>query len=58
MVDEQLKAAIKRKDVCEVVMDCMEQVIKRFYEKRKQNSKNIFPKCFHPLQTILVYIEV
>lgn len=49
VVDEQLKAAIKRKDVCEVVMDCMEQVIKRFYEKRKPKLEEYISKVFSSL---------
>ena len=49
VVDEQLKTAIKRKDMCEVVIDCMDQIINRFYEKRKPKLEEYISKVFSSL---------
>ncbi|MDI1495645.1 MAG: AAA domain-containing protein [Cenarchaeum symbiont of Oopsacas minuta] len=49
VVDEQLKSTIKRKDMCEIVIDCMEQVINRFYEKRKPKLEEHISKVFSSL---------
>ena len=49
VADEQLKAAKKRKDMCDMIMECIDQSIEKFYEKRKPKLEEYISKIFSSL---------
>ncbi len=46
VVDEHLQTAIRRKDMCDHVIDCMDQAINCFYEKRKPELEKHISQVF------------
>ena len=47
--DSQLKAAERRKNICKTVVECMDEAVQQFYEKRKPELEEYISRIFSRL---------